>query len=388
MLGSSLSLVIGVLIGLSALAAFSGFGASPSLVNDILFHPDIMVYGVIGGLLITEKLESMERFRLLNTLKISTPTIFSLFTGTAILSIGYQYGVQYLVDAGLVLVIIAGFLFLYFLTSKMGHSIPQIRWMFGASAAAIVLSAISNMKSPIWMNVQLSYLALLFPIIYIIAERVELGFVRGMSSQTLSFQATLSWLVVIMAFISAEIPGSLTESIILAVSIFFLFLVIVSALRFDPSFHRMPQKGKFQSYLRIGVMTAYFWLFFGLLLFTIQLTTSQDILDEATHSIALGFIGTFIVAHSPIIFPLTLKKRAEQNKVTFLPLLLITAATAMRVFGDIGANVLTIFNLVSYVSGYVLIVAIFAFIYNLRRITSNLNDMPPIRHITDAGKLE
>lgn len=121
--------------------------------------------------------------------------------------------------------------------------------------------------------------------------------------------------------------------------------MVLSTTNFDPSFRKNPWKGKFQVYMRTGVIVAYFWLFLGLALFAIQLTTSEDILDAATHSIALGFIGTFIVAHSPIIFPMTLKRNAVQDNVTFLPLVVITIATAMRIFGDLASGLIATWNI-------------------------------------------
>ncbi len=365
---SALSLVIGILIGFSALASSSGYSANPSLTDDILFHPDIMIFGVVGGLLVTEKLESMEKFKLLNRFRISRLIVTFLFSGTAIASVGYLMTNSALTDIGLAFVIISSILFLHFLTSKAGHSVAGIRWMFGASAFAITLTASANMSSTIWMNIKLTYLALLFPVIYIVAERVELGFIRGMGKKTIAIQAALSWIIVITAFASIEYPQPVKGSIIMGISIVILLFMIFNALRFDPSFHRSPRQGKFQFYLRIGVITAYFWLLLGLALFALQLTTSEDILDAATHSIAIGFIGTFIVTHSPIIFPMTLKKDAAQDRVTFSPIVIITIATAMRVYGDLGVGPNYIINLISYLSGYILVIAIIAFIFNLKRV--------------------
>ena len=365
---SALSLVIGILIGFSALASSSGYGANPSLADDIMFHPDIMIFGVVGGLLVTEKLESMEKFKLLNRFRISRLIVIFLFSGTAIASAGYSMTNSALIDTGLAFVIISSILFLHFLTSKMGHSIAGIRWMFGASAVAITFTAFANMSSTIWMNIRLTYLALLFPVIYIVAERVELGFIRGMDKKIIALQASLSWIIVITAFASVEYPQPVKGSIIMGSSIVILLFMIFNALRFDPSFHRSPRQGKFQVYLRIGVIIAYFWLFLGLGLFALQLTTSEDMLDAATHSIAIGFIGTFIVTHSPIIFPMTLRKNAAQDRVTFSPILIITLATVMRVYGDLGVGSNYVLNLISYLSGYVLVIAILAFIFNLKRV--------------------
>ena len=70
---SALSLFLGFLIGISALAINNGYNISTSIASGILFHPDLMVFGVVGGLLITEKLELMEKFQLFKGIPISRP---------------------------------------------------------------------------------------------------------------------------------------------------------------------------------------------------------------------------------------------------------------------------------------------------------------------------
>ena len=39
------------------------------------------------------------------------------------------------------------------------------------------------------------------------------------------------------------------------------------------------------------------------------------------------------------IFPLTLKRNANQERVTFLPLIILTVSNVMRVFGDLASHV-------------------------------------------------
>lgn len=367
--GSIISLFFGILIGVSALAAYNGFPNSSALSSDIFFHPDIMVFGVLGGFLITEKLASMEGFLIFNRFRISRPTVFSLYSGVALVSLGILYGNIYARYIGLFLVMIASILFFHYLTSSRSHGKKEIRLVSGAATAALFLAAISNLNVFIPDSVQATYLILLFPLIYILAERFELGFIRGMKNSIIFLEAILAWLVVLFGFISTQIPLARPYNSLMYLSISLLFVMIILSIRYDPAFHRTGMKGRFDIYMRAGIVTSYFWLIVGVILFTLRAYGITGILDPATHAIALGFVGTFIVSHSPIIFPLVLGKKADQSKVIFLPLILITVANAMRVFGDLGTLVYQQLNLISYLSGYVLLIAIIAFVVNLRNIT-------------------
>ena len=53
---SALSLAAGFLTGIAALAVNNGYPSIIPLANGITFHPDLMVFGAVGGLLISEKL--------------------------------------------------------------------------------------------------------------------------------------------------------------------------------------------------------------------------------------------------------------------------------------------------------------------------------------------
>lgn len=371
LIGSVTSLFFGLLIGISALAGNNGYANNTSLSSDIMFHPDIMIFGVLGGLLITEKLASMEGFRIFNRFRISRVTILSLYTGVVLTSLGIIYDNYYFRYFGLGLVVTAALLFFHYVTSPKSHGQTGIRWVFGAAVAAIVLTALTNSEVNIPLSVQLTYLGLLFPIIYILAERIELGFVRGMKKGIVLLESVLAWLAVISGFISSTFQYHPISYLAMYSSIFFLSLMILISVRYDPAFHRTKKRGRFEIFMKTGIVVAYFWLILGIILFTLQAEGIPGLLDPATHAIALGFVGTFIVTHSPIIFPLVLRKNAVEERVTLLPLLVITVANAMRVFGDLTSRIYSSWNSISYLSVYVLIIAIFAFVYNLVRVTKS-----------------
>lgn len=367
-----MSLIGGVAIGLSALANNSGFVLDPSLASDVLFHPDLMIFGVLGGLLVTEKLAGMEQFKIFYVFRISRLTLLFLYCGVLFVSIGILYSTPIIRYVGLVSVITASVLFLTYVISPRSHGKGEIKWIFGAGISAITLTSLANFTLDIPQSVQLTYLSLLFPTIYILAERIELGFIRGMKRNILATESVLSWLTVALGFISVESPLDSTRSPIMFASIFFLSVIVMISIRFDPVFRKVAVKGRFEMYMKTGIVIAYSWLVIGIVLFSIRLFGVTGLLDPATHSFALGFFGTFIVTHSPIIFPLVLKRDVMRDRVTLLPIISITVADVMRVFGDLASRVSTTWNVVSYISGYAIIVAIIAFVYNIFRVTSHV----------------
>ena len=80
-------LIIGFALGASKLAQQHGFTIDTALAGYIHVHPVIMVFGVVGGLLISEKLEMMGKFKILGRVPISYPIVASMISGVTILSI-------------------------------------------------------------------------------------------------------------------------------------------------------------------------------------------------------------------------------------------------------------------------------------------------------------
>ena len=365
---SALSLALGFLIGISALAINNGYNINTSIASGILFHPDLMVFGAVGGLLITEKLELMEKFKLVKGISISRPTVLFLFSGVFIASLGILFDSTPARYAGLILVFAGSLFFLFYMSSSRNPGDVWIKRVFAAAIASMSLTAFGNLNALITYNVELTYLALLFPIIYVLAERMELGFVRGMKQDIMKVQVFIAWLAVILAFAAVELHRTPYNQGAMFVSILLVLTLTMISVKYDPAFRRLRIHGRFQSFMRTGILLSFFWLVLGLILFVLQLILGHGFLDPATHSIALGFIGTFIFSHSPVIFPLTLKKKARQERVTFLPLVVLTVSNLMRVFGDLAAPVTSAGFVASYFSGYVLLIALVAFLYNLRRI--------------------
>jgi small-conductance mechanosensitive channel len=94
-----------------------------------------------------------------------------------------------------------------------------------------------------------------------------------------------------------------------------------------------------------------------------------DLYDPFIHSLTLGFIGTMMLAHGPVILPGVLKRKFNERKLTMLPLLVLTLSVVLRAGGDL-------LMLVSYsaavrlivgLSGWLVLVAVLLFLSSIVR---------------------
>ncbi|MFQ5826334.1 MAG: hypothetical protein ACE5IA_03160, partial [Dehalococcoidia bacterium] len=136
-------------------------------------------------------------------------------------------------------------------------------------------------------------------------------------------------------------------------------VVVVPVLRPELILVRMGQRG-LHRYLGRHLAVAYGWLFLGLLVLVIA-RESYPLYDAATHSLAIGFVVTMIMAHAPVIAPVLLQRSIAEEKLGFYPLALLTIGTGMRLTGNLlGAGGVEIPALAG-LSGLVVLSAIIAF---------------------------
>jgi hypothetical protein len=361
-------LIIGFALGASKLAQQHGFTIDTVLAGYIHVHPVIMVFGVVGGLLISEKLEMMGKFKILGEIPISYPIVASMISGVTILSVTYYTIFQDLRFVGAALIATAGLLFMWFMISRRNPGSTDIKFIMGVSLLALALGAISVSFKPATSSPSVALLMLSFPILYIFGERIELGLMRGIKHGYMLLMKISAVLIPSLLFISSILQDEIEIRLLFDLALLPIFLFIFSVTIFDPVFRIRHPRGKLQRFMGAGILSSYIWIWIGLILYIIQVNISHGYMDAATHAIALGFIGSFIIAHSPVIFPLILKLRADTNRVTFSPIIALDLAVVLRVGGDLSAMVWKFGNFLSYLSIYILILAILLFLLNIMRI--------------------
>ncbi|MEM4280828.1 MAG: hypothetical protein QXT61_05300 [Candidatus Caldarchaeum sp.] len=110
-------------------------------------------------------------------------------------------------------------------------------------------------------------------------------------------------------------------------------LLLYSAVRHDVALRFVMRPG-FSRYLAIGLGTAYLWLAVSTVLWSLAAS-----LDIILHSIFLGFVGTMVFTHAPIILPAILKIKHIYSPSLYIPFTMLQASTAMRIFSAATLNV-------------------------------------------------
>ncbi len=367
-------LVVGFSIGASKLAGQHGYQLDEMLGSYISVHPALMVFGVIGGLLLAEKIEIMNKFLILGRIPISYTIVLTLLLGVLFLSLGYGIDFSILKYAGSALIALAGILFLWFMVSRRNPGNTGIKLIMGAALMALSISSIAESITSATDSSSVALLLLSFPILYILGERIELGQMRNIGNSKMRMLFISAILIPVFLFVSILLQFRFIDQVLFDGSILFLTLMVYISIKFDPLTRKLKIHGKFQSFMQLGVVSSYAWLLVGIVLYFIQVNVERGFMDPATHSIALGFIGLFIIAHSPIIFPLTLKLRVDTTRVTKLPLYAMNLAVFLRVGGDLISTGSNVGNIMAYSSIYVLILAVLLFFMNIMKIRINTND--------------
>ncbi|MFN8215741.1 MAG: hypothetical protein U0R71_04010 [Solirubrobacterales bacterium] len=95
-------------------------------------------------------------------------------------------------------------------------------------------------------------------------------------------------------------------------------------------------------YMAVALLTGYFWLAVagGLWLWEGGLLGGGFTYDAMVHAIFLGFVFSMIFAHAAVIIPAVLGVPLPYRPAFYAPLALLHASVALRLFGDLGEDLL------------------------------------------------
>lgn len=93
-------------------------------------------------------------------------------------------------------------------------------------------------------------------------------------------------------------------------------------------------------YAAAAMLAAYAWLAIGGLAWVVVgATTSAQAHDLVVHTLFLGFAMSMVLAHAPVILPAVLQRAIPYRAGFWIPLVLLHAALAIRVVGDLTGSV-------------------------------------------------
>ena len=152
-----------------------------------------------------------------------------------------------------------------------------------------------------------------FFVLTIAGERLELSrYLRRPPWVRKSFA-----ILVALLLVSPIIPQALGVILVFVAAWLFAFDLARVTIRQD----RLPR------YVAACLLAGYFWLALGG-----ALMAFATAYDAALHAIFVGFVFSMVFGHAPVILPAVLRVRFPYHPVLYLPLALLHASLAVRVF--------------------------------------------------------
>jgi len=374
-MGASIAFMLFALtVGIFRLSAQNGVG--PVLLADLYpLHPLLMVFGFIGGIIVTERIAGVELLPHTKQTSLSLAIPPFIFGGMAVEAAGYLLGLTALRYVGAALLVVSCLLFLALLRSflEIGREGISVLFMI-LSAFALLLSAVLSAFSYPAGNVGFAMILLLFPIVFVLGERVELSSLATRSSSNRFVPALLLAVAAAVLFgFGALFPGAGSAAFIVAfgaTGIAFGFFLLM-----EKSAHPKSVASPFQKYVGRHVELAYAWGLAGSA-FGIAYSLSPLFVfyDAFIHSLALGFIGLMFLAHGPIILPMVTGRKFDNARLSFAPLAILVLALVMRIGSGLALlySRAWLLNLSVSVSGWLVFLAVIAFFAEIVRGTTHI----------------
>ncbi|MEK7848164.1 MAG: hypothetical protein AAB270_04515, partial [Chloroflexota bacterium] len=327
-----LFMLLGVVIGVVRLLFSGGITAQPLLPRLNPFHGELMVFGFLAVLIVTERYIGALPFKLNRSIHYMT---YLVAVGAVLKVAGLVAGRQPLDALGSIVLAVGLVIYLYLLWGvgrQSAQPLPMRFMMLGG--LLLLLTSLITIGKPATGNLALTLLMLSFPVFTILGERIELS--RFLAP---AVHARARWGLGLVAVASALLLVEVLAGTGVARLIYVAWAVLVAALAVPLFWAERPlMRGGtagLSRYLGRHLLLAYLWLLLGLALMVLLAVAGQDkpLFDAATHSISVGFVGTMILAHGPVIAPALLGRAVAVARLSYYPLVLLTLGNFLRVGG-------------------------------------------------------
>jgi hypothetical protein len=115
-----------------------------------------------------------------------------------------------------------------------------------------------------------------------------------------------------------------------------LLALAIWLLRYDIARRNAQQQGLVR-FIALCLLSGYAWLVLaGLLGISGGFLPGHPWRDATLHAVGLGFVFSMIFGHAPIIFPAVVRVKIPYHPFFYLPLLVLHASLALRIFGGLG----------------------------------------------------
>lgn len=320
-------LLLGVVLGVLRLLSLQGIISQVPLSFLQSHHGELMVFGFLAPLIITERYLGATAFSLKSGLRFM-PLLVTI--GAVLKFLAWISQLDILNIVGNLLIALALVFYLYLLYRVARQSAQSLPFLYmGLGAFLLFVGAFINITRSPAGNLAFTLLLLSFPIFTIVGERVELS--RFVAPQTYRWAHWGWWLTLVASLLLLLRILAVNSSYLVMGWAILIAGAVIPLLGPELTLVRLGRKGLHQ-YLGRHLIVAYIWLFLGLIILMVA-RENHPLYDAAAHSLALGFVLTMILAHAPVIAPVILHRQVAEERLHYFPLALLTLSTMMRVVG-------------------------------------------------------
>ncbi len=343
------------------------------LVEVYRLHSFIMVFGFLATIIMTERGVGVALIPGGAKIRSAIAMVPLTVSGVTVETVGYTLSLPFFTVVGAILLIlgcVSFILTLRFLRNTSGAKLP-FDFMLLAVIALLGAATISAFTVPA-NSVGFVMLLITFPILFILGERVELTTYTSTAVILRRFSIAFGIACMSVAFFLLGSGGFLPglSSIIYFYGSLLLMVVFLLVLTAEnQNFRRLLRSTRpIQRYVSIHVRIAYGWGIFGMILaVAFSLNIEPRLYDAFIHSLTVGFVGTMMLAHGPVILPSLLRKGFQDTKLSLAPLSVLTLAIFLRVSTELS---LLVFNwitlrLLAALSGWLVLAAVLLFLLQM-----------------------
>ena len=384
-------LLFALLDGIFRLMADNGLSTG-ILKNIYLLHPILMVFGFLASIVMAERVAGISVIPQLNKSSLPLTMVPLILIGTVFEIIGYTAGIALAKFAGGAFLLAGSVVFILLLANlaqNIGAKLPFYFMMTsGVSLAASAM--ISAFFLPL-ENFGFIMLLLCFPLMFILGERIELTRFTSSVSANQRFKIAFGFsCAAVIAFAVSSIPEfSIVQAISSSLGSVLLLGTIVIVLLGETQNWKLLLKSSqpLQKYVVSHTRVAYTWGILGVILAAIYTEDSMrlDLYDPFIHSIAVGFIGTMLLAHGPVILPTVTGRKIDVTKISILPLAVLTMGNLIRIVGDLIflSYVSRMLEIFVGLSGWLILIAVILFMHQI--FTSSVATKAPAAKISHVS---
>ncbi len=358
--GSTLGL-IGTSLGALWLASLHGI---PFDIDGRLtvIHPDIQIFGFLTIIIMGIAYTLIPRFKSkrLDRMGWAYFSILLIAAGNVISILHVANLIFIHPIVGSLVLLLGGSIFTFLILTILGKpagGLAIAEPFMGLAVVSLLLSLIVRVLSDASI-LQISYSYAHLGFLQLILLGFPVMMIYGVMIRTINFRLVVlrrslvkaSYPLALAAVITSFVSILIDETLLITLSMFAFsaasILMISSSDMLKhrtsgPIFERMNERDRtshlyFSSTIRIAAI----WLLVGLAS-GVAMTISQyygqytfELRDTFIHSLAVGFIGSMVMAYGPILLPRVISGRTPYKNLSMIPVYLVTIGNAWRVGGN------------------------------------------------------